>query len=107
MESLQELTLLRAKINEIASTLDRVIARMRQENGTDAAPRSGGDAYESVYPLVQTPAAFFKGKKPTSITLSGNRRKIVRTWKQVAVELLKDCIQDSRRKAQILAMLEG
>ena len=104
MESLQELTLLRAKINEIASSLDRIIARMRQENGTDAAPRSGGDAYESVYPLVQTPAAFFKGKKPTSITLSGNRRKIVRTWKQVAVELLKDCIQDSRRKAQILAL---
>ena len=53
---------------------------------------------------MQTPAAFFKGKKPTSITLSGNRRKIVRTWKQVAVELLKDCIQDSRRKAQILAL---
>ena len=104
METLRELTLLKTQVNEIAASIDRMIAHLMQESGTNTGCRASNEPYESVYSLTETPTAFFKGKKPSSITLPGNQRKIVRTWKQVAVELLKDCIADPARKAQILAL---
>lgn len=100
MELLNTLMQMKAQLDEISATLDRLIAEQRPaREGYGYAPR----AFETTY-NVNTDFAFFKGKKPTGITLPDGTRKNVSTWKQLVTELLRDCVSDERKKAVLLEL---
>ena len=44
--------------------------------------------------LLHTPPSFFKGQRPASITFEDGRTFEVRTWKEAATVLLKECNAD-------------
>ena len=91
---------MQALVNEISARVDRGIAEAMAEE-THSAPEPF--SFESIV-SINLPLNDFKGKKPTGLFLPGRPRVNLGTWKQVAVELLKDCINDPDRKAKLYAL---
>lgn len=105
--TLREMIILRENIaklqaiaNDLSAQLDRCIAEAAAEReNTAPVPLS----YESIV-SINMPLGEFKGKKPTGLILPDRQRVNLGTWKQVAVQLLKDCIKDPDRKAMLYAL---
>ena len=84
--------------NDALGKIDRIIAAMEaQESHREPTPRS----YE-YFSNLSVPFSYFKGKKPTGIIFPNGERKTLGTWRQVVVELMKDCISDPIRKTKLL-----
>lgn len=107
MPSLQEMLKLKEKVskiqamaNEVSDLLDRYIAEAAAgQQHIATAPQE----YENIV-SINLPLNDFKGKKPTGLFLPGQPRINLGTWKKVAVELLKDCLNDPDRKAKLYSL---
>lgn len=92
MDSVQELQKLREElIREIDEKFERIIERMKSEEGTSLQKESCKvKYYEIIYPL-NVGTGIFKGKRPTGVIFADGHRTENPTWKSVVEELLKDC----------------
>ena len=53
---------------------------------------------------LSDPPFLFKGKKPHSITFPNGDRITVKTWREVAAELLRDCNSDPKRHEALMQL---
>ena len=106
MNTIQELQKLKEElIWEIDERIKRIIEQLENEDQLPAQEKPDAQDYEIIYPL-NAGTGVFKGKRPTAILFSENRRVKTPTWKSVATELLMDCCSDAK-KCQALMDLRG
>lgn len=106
MDLLYELQTMRARlISEIDMSFEQLMKQLSEEkeNQESTAKTVINPSYEKIYPLSAGPF-IFKGEKPTSIIFPDSKRVEVTTWKNVAEEILKDCISDKSREKLLLEL---
>ena len=106
METIQELLVLKAELQEATERVDRII-KLIKENPSAARAFSAqeGTEYEYVYPLT-VGTGIFKGKRPTAVIFQDGRRESTPSWKRVFEAIMKQCNSDSG-KHQALMELRG
>lgn len=78
----------RSMLREINTEFDVIIDRIAQESGNN--PKAFVGSCEMKYPLTAG-AGIFKGKKPAAVIIGGEC-VAVRTWRQLAGEIMTRCI---------------
>ena len=97
MEFMQELSALRAGLQELCQMTDRIMEQYAAEN--DVLEEEGNEdldlaeRYESIYPLCMEPG-FFKGKTSVAVIFPDGVRVETPTWKKLAETILKRCNDD-------------
>lgn len=106
MDTVSELQTLREElIREIDEKIEQMVKRLQSEQA-EVPPESKRErAYESLYPLTAG-TGIYKGKRPTAVIFSGDRRLECPTWKRAVELILQDCCQDPGRH-QALMDLRG
>lgn len=83
-------------LQEINTEFDILIERAAEE--LSQQPREQVKPYEIRYPLTAG-GGIFKGKKPTGLIIGEQEPIMVRTWKQIAQEVMRNCAsQDEYRQ---------
>jgi len=98
MNVIQEIQTIRNKILELDTAFAELIGQLENTNDNIIIQRL--ENYETIYPLTINPA-IFKGKKPTAVTVNGERIE-VRTWKMVVVEIMRHCNSDAERHVALM-----
>lgn len=98
MELMQELSALRAALQELCQMTDRIMEQCSAENVAveeeEGSDLDLADRYESIYPLCMEPG-FFKGKTAVAVIFPDGVRVETPTWKKLAEVILKRCNDDA------------
>lgn len=106
MNIIEELEEMRKRvIRNINSEFDLLIERAKSETIQPPDPNDK-KSYDCTYPLVVGPAVF-KGKKPISLVFGNGRKVKILTWKQLAEEVLKDCISYPDKKQGLIELCDN
>ena len=103
MNLIQELQTLKADlVREIDERIEDIIKKAKQEHiiSVECSTNSEKD-FELSYSLT-IGTGIFKGKRPTAIIFPNSERVDCPTWKQVVVEILKNCCEDRRKKRALM-----
>ena len=85
-------------ILQIDKAIDDLILRLTRSSNVTEERRATN--YESEYPITSNPA-LFKGKKPTAVTIRGERME-ARTWKKVIGEVMRHCNRDTEKHVDLM-----
>lgn len=107
MDCLQELTAMRAALQELCQTADRLIEYCCTGGAADEGAREeGSDAaqsFESVYPLSTAPG-FFKGKSVVAVIFPDGVRVETPTWKKLVEVIMKRCNDDAEKHNALMEL---
>lgn len=107
MEMIQELNVLRSRLQELCEMTDRlieqctagdIVVERRQEPATDAARN-----FESIYPLCMEPG-FFKGKSVVAVIFPDGVRVETPTWKKLIEVVMKRCNKDASMHSALMGL---
>lgn len=97
MELMQELSALRAGLQELCQMTDRIMEQYTAENDVVEEEENDdlglAERYESIYPLCMEPG-FFKGKTAVAVIFPDGVRVEAPTWKKLVEIILKRCNGD-------------
>ena len=85
-------------ILQVDKAIDDLILRLTRSSNVTEERRATN--YESEYPITSNPA-LFKGKKPTTVTIRGERIE-ARTWKKVIGEVMRHCNRDTEKHVDLM-----
>lgn len=107
MELMQELSALRAGLQELCQMTDRIMEQYSAENtAAGEEERSAldlADRYESIYPLCME-SGFFKGKAVVAVIFPDGVRVETPTWKKLAEVVLKRCNDDAGKHSALMEL---
>ena len=99
MNVMQEIQNARGEIMLKVDTAFTELIRRLENNANTFERRQPGN-YETIYPITVNPAVF-KGKKPTAVTIGGERID-VRTWKMVVEAMMRHCNEDPEKHVALM-----
>ncbi len=107
MELMQELSALRAALQELCQMTDRIMEQCSAENVAveeeEGSDLDLADRYESIYPLCMEPG-FFKGKTAVAVIFPDGVRVETPTWKKLAEVILKRCNDDAGKHNALMEL---
>lgn len=107
MEMIQELSALRASLQELCEKTDQIIEQCRvdgsvaQQSQENAPGRT--HEFESVYPLNRE-SGFFKGRSPVAVIFPDGVRIETPTWKKLTEVVMKRCNDDAGKHAALMGL---
>ncbi len=107
MSIMQELSTLRATLQDLCQMTDQIIEEYRISNspaeGLESITSDQAGNFEAIYPLCMEPG-FFKGKPVVAVVFPDGVRIETPTWKKLVEIVMKRCNADSDKHGALMEL---